>query len=107
MISNIAGQVAKPRTSGFVERFNKTVLDAFCYVTFRERLYTSVDELPQNLDQWFYRYDYARPHRGYRNMGGHPIESRKICQRADVENKSLKIVTGEKKTVRKVLVLST
>ncbi len=68
-------KVARPRTNGFVERFNKTVLDEFFCETFRERLYTSVDELQEDLDQWLHHYNYERPHRGYRNMGRRPIET--------------------------------
>ena len=61
--------------NGFVERFNRTVLDEFFRETFRNKFYTSVEELQQDLDQWLYHYNHERPHRGYRNMGKRPIET--------------------------------
>jgi len=68
-------KVATPRTNGFVERFNRTVLDEFFRETFRKKLYTSVEELQIDLDQWLIYYNNQRPHRGYRNMGKRPIET--------------------------------
>lgn len=68
-------KVATPRTNGFVERFNRTVLDEFFSETFRKKLYASVDELQADLDKWLEYYNTERPHRGYRNMGRRPIET--------------------------------
>jgi transposase InsO family protein len=68
-------KVARPRTNGFVERFNRTVLDEFLRETFREKFYISVEELQEDLDRWLHSYNYERPHRGYRNMGRRPIET--------------------------------
>jgi transposase InsO family protein len=68
-------KVASPRTNGFVERFNRTVLDEFFRETFRNKLYASVEELQKDLDQWLHYYNHERPHRGYRNMGKRPIET--------------------------------
>ena len=68
-------KVARPRTNGFVERFNRTVLDEFFRETFHDKFYASVEELQGDLDQWLNHYNYERPHRGYRNMGRRPIET--------------------------------
>ena len=68
-------KVATPSTNGFVERFNKTVLDEFIRETFRDKLYLSVEELQVDLDKWLDYYNNERPHRGYRNMGRRPIET--------------------------------
>ncbi len=68
-------KVARPRTNGFVERFNRTVLDEFFRETFHDKFYASVEELQEDLDRWLYYYNYERPHRGYRNMGRRPIET--------------------------------
>jgi transposase InsO family protein len=68
-------KVARPRTNGFVERFNRTALDEFFRETFRDNFYSAVDELQKELDQWLHHYNYERPHRGYRNMGRKPIET--------------------------------
>ena len=68
-------KVATPRTNGFVERFNRTVLDEFFREAFRDKFYGSLEELQIDLDKWMHTYNYERPHRGYRNMGRRPIET--------------------------------
>lgn len=68
-------KVARPRTNGFVERFNRTVLDEFFREAFRNTFYASVEELQVDLDRWLQHYNYERPHRGYRNLGRRPIET--------------------------------
>jgi transposase InsO family protein len=68
-------RVATPRTNGFVERFNRTVLDEFFSETFRKKLYVSVDELQADLDRRLEYYNNERPHRGCRNMGRRPVET--------------------------------
>ncbi|MGE5552970.1 MAG: integrase core domain-containing protein, partial [Betaproteobacteria bacterium] len=67
-------QVRRPQTNGFVERFNRTVLDEFFRPAFRTKFYESVEALQADLDQWLVHYNTERPHRGYRNMGKRPLE---------------------------------
>ena len=47
------------QTNGFIERFNKTVLDEFFRIAFRENFYQSVDALQADLDRWLYHYNSA------------------------------------------------
>ena len=68
-------RVGRPRTNGFVERFNRTALDEFFRETFRNTFYTSVQGLQEAFDRWLHFYNYERPHRGYRNMGRRPVET--------------------------------
>ena len=68
-------KVATARTNGFVERFNRTVLDEFFRTAFRKKLYESVEALQKDLDAWLYDYNHKRPHRGYRNQGRRPMET--------------------------------
>jgi len=68
-------KVATPRTNGFVERFNRTILDEFFRETFRDKFYASIEELQKDLDKWLNYYNHERTHRGYRNMGKRPIET--------------------------------
>jgi len=68
-------RVRSPRTNGFVERFNGTVLDEFFRVKMRETFYDSVDALQADLDAWLVHYNTERPHLGYRNQGRRPIET--------------------------------
>jgi transposase InsO family protein len=68
-------KVRSPKTNGFVERFNGTVLDEFFRVKMRETFYDSVEALQADLDAWLVHYNTERPHLGYRNMGRRPAET--------------------------------
>lgn len=68
-------KVRKPQTNGFVERFNRTVLDEFFRMVFRTKFYESVEQLQADLDTWLTEYNYERPHQGYRNMGRRPMDT--------------------------------
>lgn len=59
---------ASPQTNGFVERFNRTVVDEF-FLTFREKFYPDSPSLQKDLDGWLKHYNDQRPHQGYRNSG--------------------------------------
>ena len=67
-------RVGMPQTNGFVERFNRTVLEEFFCVAFRKKWYYSLDELQQDLDTFMWHYNFQRPHSGYRLNGKRPIE---------------------------------
>ena len=47
-------KVGSPRTNGFVERCNGTVLEEFFRPAMRSRLYQSVDALQADLDAWLH-----------------------------------------------------
>jgi transposase InsO family protein len=68
-------KVGSPRTNGFVERFNGTVLEEFFRPTMRSRLYESVEALQADLDAWLHHYNHERPHLGYRNQGRRPWDT--------------------------------
>jgi transposase InsO family protein len=68
-------RVRSPKTNGFVERFNGTVLDEFFRVKMRETFYDTVEALQADLDAWLVHYNTERPHLGYRNMGRRPAET--------------------------------
>lgn len=63
------------KTNNFVERFDRTVLDEFFRIKMGERFYASVEALQADLDAWLYPYNTKRPHLGYRDQGGRPIET--------------------------------
>jgi len=67
-------QVRHPQTNGFVERFQRTVLDEFFRKAFRTTFYESVETLQTDLDAWLVYYNTQRPHQGYRNQGKRPID---------------------------------
>ena len=64
-------KVRSPQTNGFVERFNRTVLEEF----FREKFYENVPSLQTDLDEWLHLYNHDRPHLGYQNQGRTPYET--------------------------------
>lgn len=68
-------KVKSPQTNGFVERFNRTVLDEFFRPAFRQKFYESVEALQKDLDKWIKFYNNERPHQGYRNMGKRPFDT--------------------------------
>jgi transposase InsO family protein len=68
-------RVRTPRTNGFIERFNRTILDEFFRVAFRENYYETVDALQADMDVWLEHYNRERPHRGYRNRGKRPYDT--------------------------------
>ena len=68
-------KVRSPRTNGFVERFNGTVLEEFFRPAMHARLFESVEALQAELDAWLVHYNRERPHLGYRNQGRRPWET--------------------------------
>lgn len=64
-----------PQTNGIVERFHKTVLDAFYRVAFRKRLYRSVEEVQADLDAWIEDYNERREHQGRWCFGKTPMQT--------------------------------
>ena len=77
-INHRTTKVRHPQTNGFIERFNRTILDEFFRIRFRETFYSSVEALQADLDKWLIVYNEQRPHLGYRNMGRKPLETIKL-----------------------------
>ena len=68
-------KVKSPQTNGFVERFNRTVLDEFFRPRMRTTFYDSVEKLQKDLNKWLKHYNEERAHQGYRNRGKRPIDT--------------------------------
>ena len=64
-----------PEYAGICERFHKTILDEFYRVTFRRKLYTSLDELQADLDDWIRYYNNDRTHQGKECCGRTPMQT--------------------------------
>jgi transposase InsO family protein len=73
-ISHRKTRIKCPQTNGFVERFNRTVLDEFFSVVFRTNWYSSIEQLQKDLDLWVYKYNFTRTHQGYRVNGLTPSQ---------------------------------
>lgn len=68
-------QVCGPQANGFVERFDRTVLDEFFRIAFRTKLYELVEALQADLDTWLVHYNTGRPDHSFRNQGRRPIDT--------------------------------
>lgn len=68
-------KVRHPQTNGFVERFQRTVLDEFFRPAFRTKFYDNLEALQNDLDVWLVHYNTERAHHGYRNMGKRPLDT--------------------------------
>lgn len=64
-----------PQTNGIVERLHKTMLTEFYQVTFRKKVYGSLEELQRDLDDWLVIYNQVRTHQGKRCQGRTPLQT--------------------------------
>ncbi|EXB04764.1 Integrase core domain protein [Acinetobacter johnsonii] len=63
-IDHTKTKAASPQTNGICERFHKTILQEFYQITFRKKLYSSLEELQLDLDGWLKFYNTERTHQG-------------------------------------------
>ncbi|WP_019384814.1 IS481 family transposase [Acinetobacter venetianus] len=61
-IDHTKTKAASPQTNGICERFHKTILQEFYQITFRKKLYSSLEELQLDLDGWLKFYNTERTH---------------------------------------------
>lgn len=64
-----------PQTNGICERFHKTILNEFYQITFRKKLYQSLEELQVDLDVWLIEYNEKRTHQGKMCCGRTPLQT--------------------------------
>lgn len=88
-IDHTKTKVKHPQTNGICERFHKTILQEFYQVTFRKRVYQSIDQLQADLDVWLEHYNKDRTHQGKMCCGRTPfdtmIEGKKIWKEKFVD----------------------
>ena len=53
-------KVKSPQTNGICERFHKTILQEFYQVTFRKKIYETIEQLQNDLDEWIDHYKRIR-----------------------------------------------
>ncbi len=73
-IEHTKSKVMHPQTNRICERFRKTILQEFYQVTFRRKIYRSIEELQSDLDEWLNYYNYYRTHQGKMCCGRTPME---------------------------------
>jgi len=70
-----AGRARTPRTNGFVERVNRTLLDECFRVKGRENWYLEIAEIQRDLEAFMTHYNPERSHQGYRLGGRTPAQA--------------------------------
>jgi transposase InsO family protein len=82
-IEHTCTQARSPQTNGICERFHQTIQNEFYATAFRRKLYTSLEQLQQDVDEWIERYNKERPHSGKYCFGKTPwqtfLESKHIA----------------------------
>jgi len=68
-------QVKHPQSNGICERLHRTMQEEFYAVTFRKKLYETLDDLQQDLDQWMNYYNHERTRSGRYCFGKTPMQT--------------------------------
>lgn len=68
-------QVRHPQTNGICERLHRTMQDEFYAVAFRKKLYSSLEQMQTDLDEWMNYYNLERTHSGRYCFGKTPMET--------------------------------
>lgn len=68
-------KVRHPQSNGICERLHRTMQDEFYAITFRKKIYDSLDMLQADLDEWIQHYNTERPHSGRYCFGKTPMQT--------------------------------
>ena len=74
-IDHTKTKAKSPQTNGICERFHKTMLQEFYQIAFRKKLYESIEQLQEDVDQWIRLYNEERPHSGRYCFGKTPKQT--------------------------------
>lgn len=74
-IDHTRTKARSPQTNGICERFHQTMLNEFYRVAFRKKIYNSLEELQNDLDEWMSYYNNERTHSGKYCYGKTPMET--------------------------------
>jgi transposase InsO family protein len=79
-----------PQTNGICERFHRTMQQEFYAIAFRKKMYQSLEDLQEDIDQWLSFYNEQRPHSGRYCFGKTPMQtftdSKELAKAKDVNN---------------------
>ncbi len=64
-----------PQTNGICERFHRTIQDEFYAKAFRKKVYSSIEEIQADVDEWVRYYNEERPHSGRYCFGKTPMQT--------------------------------
>lgn len=74
-IDHAKTKARSPQTNGICERFNRTVQDEFYSIAFRKKIYTSLEQIQTDLDEWIDHYNRNRTHTGKYCFGRTPLQT--------------------------------
>lgn len=74
-IDHTKTKAMSPQTNGICERFHRTILNEFYQITFRKKLYATIEDLQKDLDEWINYYNNDRTHQAEMCCGRTPIET--------------------------------
>ena len=93
-----------PQTNGCCEKLNQTIEKEFYSVAFRKKLYSTLEELQEDLDKFMYYYNKERTNQGKRCKGRTPyetfLEGVKIYKKKVVDSYDKKMYKEESKTLQ-------
>jgi transposase InsO family protein len=89
-IDHTKTKAKSPQTNGICERFHRTMQEEFYAIAFRKKMYSALEELQKDIDQWLHFYNNERAHSGRYCFGKTPMQtfmdSRNLAQAKDVNN---------------------
>jgi transposase InsO family protein len=68
-------QVRSPQSNGICERLHRTMQEEFYAVAFRKKIYSSLEQIQHDLDEWMNYCNNERPHSGRYCYGKTPIQT--------------------------------
>lgn len=74
-IDHTRTKARSPQTNGICERFHKTILQEFYQVAFRKKIFHTLEEIQQDLDDWIKVYNEQRTHSGKHCYGKTPMQT--------------------------------
>jgi transposase InsO family protein len=90
-IDHTKTKAKSPQSNGICERFHQTVLNEFYRIAFRKKIYSNLETLQADLDEYLHRYNNERTHQGKRCKGWTPMvtfaEGKKIFNEKNIEKK--------------------
>jgi transposase InsO family protein len=89
-IDHTKTKAKSPQTNGICERFHRTMQEEFYAIAFRKKIYTSLEEMQKDIDQWLDFYNSERPHSGRYCFGKTPMQtfadSKELAKAKDLNN---------------------
>jgi transposase InsO family protein len=74
-IDHTKTKARSPQTNGITERFHKTIGEEFYAVAFRKKIYSTLEQLQADVDEWLEQYNRERTHTGKYCFGRTPLQT--------------------------------